>query len=149
MPQLEVLKANGWIRKCFGVWGSSIILAAKPHQERILSIDDFIWRLCVSYRHLNQVTLPFDYPIPRCNDAINNFGDSTGPLFFIALDNKRGYHQIHVRQQDQEKLAFFAPDGQNYCWPVMPFSPCNALAFYTCMMKIFRGEWVVCSNFSA
>ena len=141
MEQVEVLKANGWIRKCFGPWGSSIVLAAKPHQEHVLSISDFIWRLCVSYRRLNQVTLPFEYPIPRCDDAIDNFGDSAGRLFFIALDNKTGYHQIRVRQQDQEKLAFFTPDDDKYCWPVMPFGPRNAPAFYTCMMRIFRGEW--------
>jgi hypothetical protein len=92
MEQLKVLKANGWIRKCFGPWGSSIAPAAKPHQEHIHSIEDFIWRLCVSYRRLNQVTLPFEYRIPRCDDAIDNFGDSAGRLFFIALDNKTGYH---------------------------------------------------------
>jgi hypothetical protein len=25
------------------------------------------WCMCVSYRALNQVTLPFEYPIPRCS----------------------------------------------------------------------------------
>ncbi len=93
--------------------------------------------MCVSYRRLNQVTLPFEYPIPRCDDAIDNFGDSAGRLFFIALDNKTGYHQFRVPFQDQEKLALFAPDDKKWCWPVMPFRPRNAPAFYTCMMRIF------------
>jgi hypothetical protein len=62
-------------------------------------------------------------------------------LYFIALDNMTGYHQIRVRHRDQEKLAFFAPDDHKYCWPVMPFGPRNAPAFYTCMMGIFKGEW--------
>ncbi len=141
MAHIAVLADNGWIRKCFGPWGSSIVLAAKPHQEHIHDIADFIWRMCVSYRRLNQVTLPFEYPIPRCDDAIDNFGDSAGRLFFIALDNKTGYHQIRVRFQDQEKLAFFAPDDEKWCWPVMPFGPRNAPAFYTCMMRIFKTEW--------
>ena len=142
MAQLEVLKANGWIRQCFGPWGSSIVLAAKPHQEHIMDINEFIWRMCVSYRRLNQVTLPFEYPTPRCDDAINNFGDSAGRLYFISLDNKTGYHQIAVRFSDQEKLAFFAPDDSKWCWGVMPFGPRNAPAFYTCMMRIFKGEWI-------
>ena len=141
MEHLEVLKANGWIRKCFGAWGSSIVLAAKPHQEHVIDICEFIWRLCVSYRRLNQVTLPFEYPIPRCDDAIDNFGDSAGRLYFIALDNKTGYHQIAVRFCDQEKLAFFAPDDFKWCFGVMPFGPRNAPAFYTCMMRIFKDEW--------
>ena len=67
-----------------------------------------------SYRRLNQVTLPFEYPIPRCDDAINDFGDSNSRLYFISLDNKTGYHQIGVRYADQSKLAFFGPDGKVY-----------------------------------
>jgi hypothetical protein len=66
-------------------------------------------------------TLPFEYPIPRCNDAINDFGDWAGRLFFISLDNKTGYHQISVRFYDQEKLAFFGPNHKKYTFVVMPF----------------------------
>jgi len=47
-----------------------IVLAAKPHQEDITDITKFIWRTCVSYRKLNSVTKPFEYPIPRCDDAV-------------------------------------------------------------------------------
>jgi hypothetical protein len=48
MEHLEALKANGWIRKRFGPWGSSISLAAKPHQEHIILIDEFVWQSCAS-----------------------------------------------------------------------------------------------------
>ena len=88
MEQIEVLLHNSWIRPCFGPWGSSIVLAAKPHQVHVTNILDFVWRMCVSYRRLNQATLPFEYPIPRCDDAIDNFGDSAGRFYFISLDNK-------------------------------------------------------------
>ena len=97
--------------------------------------------MCVSYRHLNQVTLPFEYPIPRCDDAIDNFGDSAGHLHFISLYNKTGYHQISVRDKDQEKLAFFGPDHKKYTFTVTPFGPRNAPAFYTCMMRVFQDKW--------
>jgi hypothetical protein len=43
------------------------------HKEHINNIDDFIWSMCVSYRKLNSVTLPFSYP-PPCDDAIDDFG---------------------------------------------------------------------------
>jgi hypothetical protein len=141
MAQIVVLLANGWIEECDGAWGSSVVLAAKPHQESITDIAEFIWRMCVSYRALNQVTMPFEYPIPRCDDAIDNFGDSAGRLYFISLDNKTGYHQIRVCKADQVKLAFFAPDGKKYTWLVMPFGPRNAPAYYTCMMHFFQEEW--------
>ena len=81
MDHVHILLDNAWIRLCYGPWGSCIVLAAKPHQEHIVDILDFIWRMCISYRCLNQVTLPFEYPIPRCNDAINNFGDLAGRLY--------------------------------------------------------------------
>ena len=100
-----------------------------------------MWRMCVFYRQLNQVTLPFEYPIPCCNDAIDDFGDSNGRLYFINLDNKTGYHQIGVRYADQSKLAFFGPDRKKYTFSVMLFVPRKAPAFYTCMMLIFRGEY--------
>ena len=93
--------------------------------------------MCISYRQLNQVTLPFEYPIPRCDDAIDNFGDSNGRLYFISLNNNTGYHQIGVPFADQKKLAFFRPNKKNYMYSVMPFGPRNVPAFYTCIMLIF------------
>jgi hypothetical protein len=141
MEQICVLLHNKWIRPCLGPWGSSIVFAAKPHQEHVTYIADFIWRMCVSYRALNQVTLPFEYPIRRCDNDIDNFGDAAGRLFFIALDNKTGYHQIVVCSVDQEKLAFFLPNFKKYCFTVMPFGHRNAPAFYTTMMSIFQDEW--------
>ena len=138
MKQVMVLLDNNWIGECGGPWGSSIVLTAKPHQEHITDIKEFVWRMCVSYRALNQVTLPFEYHIPRCNDAIDDFGDSAGHLFFISLDNKTGYHQILVRLIGQDKLAFFAPDRNKYTFKVMPFGPRNAPAYYTAMMNCFQ-----------
>jgi len=58
MKQLKSLLSNDWIELCFGAWGSSIVLAAKPHQEHVLDIEDFIWTMCVSYWKLNSVTKP-------------------------------------------------------------------------------------------
>ena len=52
-----------------GPWGALIVLAAKPGQFNV-PWEKFKWRLCVSYRKLNQVTKPFQYPIPRCDDAV-------------------------------------------------------------------------------
>jgi hypothetical protein len=105
MAHIDVLLHNGWIRPSDGPWDSSIVLAAKPHQEHVTDIKEFIWRMCISYRHLNTVPLPFEYPIPCCDNALYNFGDSAARLSFISLDNKTGYHQICVRTSYQEKLA--------------------------------------------
>ena len=74
LTQVAQLLSNGWIEPCEGPWGSMVVLAQKPHQENVTKIEDFVWRMCVSYRKLNAVTKPFQFPIPRCDDAISILG---------------------------------------------------------------------------
>ena len=71
MEHIEALLKKDWIEECHGPWGSLIVLAPKPHQEHVDDINDFVWRMCVSYRAINAVTRPFTYPIPRCDNAIH------------------------------------------------------------------------------
>ena len=58
------LEDNDVIEDDDGPWGALVVLAAKPNQDGV-PWEDFKWRLCVSYRRLNQVTKPFAFPIPR------------------------------------------------------------------------------------
>ncbi len=141
MEQVNNLLANKWIRRCKGAWGSLIVLAAKPHQEHVTNIEDFIWRMCVSYRKLNEVTKPFQFPIPRCDDSIISLEQGPSRIYQMSMDADSGYHQVGVREVDQDKLAFFAPDNHKYTFEVMPFGPCNAPPFYTAMMLDFKEEW--------
>jgi hypothetical protein len=141
MKQVNALLDNDWIYECGGPYGSLIVLAPKPHQEHVNDINKFIWRMCVSYRQLNAITKPFEYPIPRCDDAITILIVGGDEIYIITVDARQGYHQVAVRKLDQEKLAFFAPDGKKYTWKVMPFGPMNAPAFYTAMMGAFKVEW--------
>jgi hypothetical protein len=76
--------------------------------QHISTKDQMSWRLCFyevnsftfccSYCKVNGVTLPFEYPLPRCEDAIEDFGDSADKLLVISLDARSGYHQIAVRE---------------------------------------------------
>ena len=141
MKQIKVLLANEWIKPCpQGGWGSPIVLAPKPHQEHVEDVDDLIWRMCISYRGLNRVTNPFEYPIGRCDDAIEDVGDGTGYIYYIDLDSASGYHQVSVLERDQPKLAFFGPDNEKYTFTVMPFGPRNAPPFFTCITKVIQSE---------
>ena len=97
MDHIRALIHNDWIEECGGAWGSLIVLAPKPHQEHVTDIDDFIWRMCVSYRKLNSVTLPLLIPSPVVTMQSTTLGDSVGRLWFISLDARQGYHQILVR----------------------------------------------------
>ncbi len=74
MPKcIAVLEKVGHIKQITeGGWLFKALLAAKPHQEHVCCIDDFVWRFCVNYIPLNSVTRLIAYPIPRCNSAVHN-----------------------------------------------------------------------------
>jgi hypothetical protein len=58
-----------------GEWMFKALLAAKPHQEHIRCIDEFVWRFCVNFIPLNSITKLIACPIPRCDSAVfNEFG---------------------------------------------------------------------------
>jgi hypothetical protein len=140
---LMALRTNWWILRFWGPWESMIVLTPKPHQEHIMNIEDFIWRMCVSFRRLNRVTKPFTFPIPRCADAIEDLGVVAFLiLWFISLDFRQGFHQIAIRHSDQEKTAFFTPDGDKESFTVMPFGRTNEPATYTAMMFELHLEWI-------
>ena len=142
MKHLRTLLHNKWAKEIQGsAWGFPIVLAPKPHQEHVFNIDDYIWRMCVSYRGLNRVTKIFAYPISRCDSSIEDMGDHVGIIFFISLDAKQGYHQVKVKETDQEKLAFYGPNNKMYTYNVLPFGCVNGPTFYTCMKRAFQCQW--------
>ena len=85
-----------------------IILAPKPHHEKIDDINSFVWWFCVSYRKLNSLTLPFKMPTPSCTKAIEDLGPHNGRLYFITLDARSGLYQIAMADDTMDKLVFLA-----------------------------------------
>jgi len=141
LKQVKVLLAEGLIERCAtGGWRSPIVLAPKPYQEHVNMVEDLIWRFCVSHRGLNRITNPFEYPIVRCDDTIEDVGDGTQYVYFMSVDSVQGYHQIKVRRCDKEKLAFLSPDDEKYTWSLMPFGPTNAPSFFTVKHECYNGR---------
>ena len=97
--------------------------------------------MCVSYRKLNGIIIPFEFPIPRCDDAISNVGAISNKIWILSLDARQGYHQIPVCHFNREKIALFAPDKQRYTFLVVPFGTIYAPGLYSAMMKSFKDEW--------
>ena len=68
-------------------WGFRITLALKPHQEEVNEIDHFVWRFCINYIRLYQITRPMECHILRCdNTVMDGFGDV---LLFALMDAYR------------------------------------------------------------
>eukprot|EP00957_Ditylum_brightwellii_P192994 14694710-Ditylum_brightwellii.AAC.1 len=103
------LEENGIIEDDKGPWGALIVLTAKPHQENV-RWKDYQWRLCVSYRKLNQVTRLFAFPIPWCDNAVERI--DTLACYFIAIDLDSGYWQMTAEPEAAHCLAFFTPRGK-------------------------------------
>ena len=122
-----------------GQWLFKALLAAKPHQEHITTISAFIWRFCVNYIPLNQITRIIAYPIPRCDLSVSlAFGDGK---WFWLMDAPQGYHQLRVEKNSQEKLAFAGPNATKFTWNVMPFGPVNGPPIFIMFMHDMNGTW--------
>jgi hypothetical protein len=94
MALVHAMVANDIVEKCISAWAALVVLAPKANQEAI-PWHEYIWRLCVSYRRLDQVTCPYAYPMPRCDeDAVDEI--PPGMMFFVSFDLATGYWQIIV-----------------------------------------------------
>jgi len=60
-------------------------------------------RLCVDYKQLNKMTIKNKYPLPRIDDLMDQLHGSS---VFSKIDLRSGYHQILVKADDVQKMAF-------------------------------------------
>ncbi len=136
---IAALEKVGQIRQIHdGQWLFKALLAPKPHQEHVCNIEDFVWRFCVNYNPLNQVTRLVAYPIPCCDAAIDN---AFGGRYIWLYDAPMGYHQISASKETQQKLTFQGPDAIKWTYTVMPFGPTNGPATFITMIHDLHSVW--------
>jgi len=84
---------------------------------------------------LNKLTVKNKYPLPRIDDLLDQL---RGATLFSKIDLRSRYHQILVKPEDVQKIAFRSRYG-HYEYVVMPFGVINAPAiFMDYMNRIFR-----------
>ena len=107
---VTTLNHNGLTEDDDRPWGSLVVLAAKPN-DKLIPWDKYQWRLCVSYRQVNQVTRPFTFPIRHCDEAV----DSIGPRkYYILMDLDSGYWQVTLAKTARSKMAFYSALGKHH-----------------------------------
>ena len=125
--QLQQMQEDGVIQPSNSPWASVIVLVRKRN-----------WKLCicVDYCHLNSVTKPDAYPLPRIDDLLDQLGSAK---YFTTLDLASDYWQMHVADDSIQKTAFTMPQGL-FEFHVMPFGLTNAPAvFQRLMSRVLNG----------
>ncbi|GJT18224.1 reverse transcriptase domain-containing protein [Tanacetum coccineum] len=84
--------------------------------------SDNIWRMCVDFKDLNKACPKDGYPLPEIDWKVESL---CGFPFKYFLDAYKGYHQIQMAEEDEEKTAFITNQGI-FCYTKMPFGLRNA-----------------------
>ncbi|GKA26257.1 reverse transcriptase domain-containing protein [Tanacetum coccineum] len=84
------------------------------------------WRMCVDFKDLNKAFPKDDYPLPEIDWKVESL---CGFPFKCFLDAYKGYHQIQIEKDDEEKTAFITNQGI-FCYTKIPFGLRNAGATY-------------------
>ncbi|GKD89162.1 reverse transcriptase domain-containing protein, partial [Tanacetum coccineum] len=87
---------------------------------------DGSWRMCIDFKILNSAWPKDYYPLPSIDCKVEVV---MGFKYKCFLDAYKGYHQIQMAREDEEKTAFYTEQG-TYCYMKMPFGLKNAGATY-------------------
>jgi dsDNA-binding SOS-regulon protein len=95
------------------------------------------WRMCVDYTDLNKHCPKDPIGFPRIDQVIDSMA---GCDLLCFLDCYSGYHQIAIKDEDQEKTVFITLFGA-YCYTTMSFGLKNAGATYQrAIQKCFKKQ---------
>ncbi|GKF39908.1 reverse transcriptase domain-containing protein [Tanacetum coccineum] len=98
---------------------------------------DNSWRMCVDFKDLNKACPKDGYSLPEIDWNVESL---CGYPFKCFLDVYKGYHQINMTKEDEEKTAFITSRGR-FCYSKMPFGLKNAGATYQCLVdKAFQKQ---------
>ncbi|GKC31496.1 reverse transcriptase domain-containing protein [Tanacetum coccineum] len=87
---------------------------------------DGSWRMCIDFKNLNSAYPKDYYPLPDIDGKIESV---VGFRYKCFLDAYKGYHQVQMAQDDEEKTALYTDRG-TYCYTKMSFGLKNIGATY-------------------
>jgi hypothetical protein len=124
--ELDMLLEAGFIRHVETTeWVSPMLLPLKKNGKL---------KVCVNYKALNKQTKKDRYPLPFCEEILE---EVAWHEMYTFGDGYMGYHQVKIAPEDQLKTTFTTPWG-TFCYTIMPFGLCNALRTFQCLMnKVF------------
>jgi hypothetical protein len=108
---------KGYIQKSSSSAGYPIIFVPKKGGEL---------RLCVDYRHLNEITIKDRHPLPLIQEMQDRI---QGSVYFTKYDITNAYNRLRIKEGDEWKTAFRTKYG-HFEYTVMPFGLTNAPAAF-------------------
>jgi hypothetical protein len=117
--ELAKLLTTSFIREVFHPdWLANPVLICKKNTNE--------WRMCADYTDLNKHCPKDPFGLPWIDQVI----DSTmGCDLLCFIDCYSGYHQIAIKEEDQEKTTFITLFGA-YCYTTMSIALNNTSATY-------------------
>ncbi|GJW57918.1 reverse transcriptase domain-containing protein [Tanacetum coccineum] len=95
------------------------------------------WRMCVDFKNLNKACPKDGYPLPEIDWKVESL---YGFPFKCFPDAYKGYYQIQMAEEDEEKTMFITNQGI-FCYTKMTFGLRNAGATYQRLVdKTFQGQ---------
>lgn len=114
---LDVEVASGRVRRSKSPYASPLLIVKKPGGGL---------RICVDYRQLNAITVRNRNIPPKIRDTLSRLNRVS---LFSKFDVISAFHQIRIKDGDQEKTAFLTRFGL-FEYTVMPFGLTNAPATF-------------------
>ncbi|XP_023742246.1 uncharacterized protein LOC111890354 [Lactuca sativa] len=116
--EVTKLTEDGILREAiFPTWIANPVMVRK---------QDGSWRMCIDFSDLNKACPKDCYPLPEIDQKVESL---QGFKLKCFLDAYKGYHQILMSKEDEEKTAFYTDHG-TFCYTKMPFRLKNAGATY-------------------
>jgi hypothetical protein len=126
--EVQRLLDGGFIREVYyPSWLANIVMVKKKNGK---------WRMCTDFTILNKCFQNDDFPLSRIDEVVD---PAIGYEIMALLECFSRYHQIWLREEDQEKTSFIMPFG-TYCYLRMPEGLKNAGPTFYRMMKVILKE---------
>ncbi|GJX31950.1 reverse transcriptase domain-containing protein [Tanacetum coccineum] len=115
-------------------WTSAHITGTWVSNPMVVKKDNEKWKLRVDFTNINKACIREPHLLPAAEQKVEGLRKYCLKCF---LDAYKGYHQIPIAEEDEEKIAFFTKDGV-FCYKRLPFGLKNAGATYQRLIdKVF------------
>ena len=100
MEEVEKLLTIGFIREIYYLkWLVNVVMVKKSNRK---------WHICIDFTDLNHAFPKDSFPLSRIDQLVDS---TVGHELLTFMDAFLGYNQIHMNEEDQEKIAFVTSQG--------------------------------------